>query len=307
MVHSLVIIGSGPAGLTAGIYAARAKLSPVIIEGPLPGGQLMTTTTVENWPGEKSILGPDLMINMRSQAEACGCAFVGGQVTAVDFSGKPLSLTLDNGKTVQAHSVIIATGSTSRKLGCAGEATYWGKGVSVCATCDAPFYAGKDVIVVGGGNTAVTEVEHLSHVAKTVTVIHILDALTATDPLKHKILNNPKVTFLYNTTVTEITGDGQKVTGVVVENKKDGSKTTLQINGIFVAIGSTPNTALFKGQLAIGQYGFLEIANHTRTSVEGVFAAGDVSDYRYRQAITSSGVGCMAALDAQAYLAVKSS
>lgn len=303
MVRNVVIIGSGPAGLTAGIYTGRAKLSPVIIEGPQPGGQLMTTTKVENWPGEVSVDGPELMIKMREQAAICGAELVSEKVVSVDFSQRPFTITTDSGKVFKTHSVIIGTGAVNKKLHCAGEAEYWGKGVSTCATCDAPFYAHKEVVIVGGGNTAVTEAEHLLHFVKKLTIVHILDQLTANDPIKDKVLTHPNAHFVYNSTVTQITGDGQRVTGVVVENQKTKEISTIAADGMFIAIGFNPNTALFKGQLDMDQYGYLTVKNHTRTNVDGVFAAGDVADYRYRQAVTSAGVGCMAALDAQAYLA----
>jgi thioredoxin reductase (NADPH) len=303
MVYNVVIIGSGPAGLTAGMYAARAKLQPLVIEGPLPGGQLMTTSKVENWPGELSIMGPDLMINMREQTERCGATLLADNVVRVDFTKRPFHIWTAGGKEIEAQTVIIATGAVHRKLGCKGEAEYMGKGVSNCATCDAPFYEGKDVVIVGGGNSGVTEAEHLTHVVKKITLVHVLDKLTATDPIKDKILAHPKVSFMYNSTVVEIGGNGQKVTHVVVENKKDKTCSTVPVDGVFVAIGLMPNTDLFKGQIDFGQYGYLNVVNHTRTNIEGVFAAGDVADYRYKQAITSSAVGAMAALDVQMYLA----
>jgi thioredoxin reductase (NADPH) len=303
MIYDVAIIGSGPAGLTAGIYASRAKLNTVIIEGPQPGGQLMTTTSVENWPGMVSVQGPDLMIDMRQQAAKCGAQLLSENVTDVDFSQRPFKLITNSGKTIQAKAVIIGTGATNKRLGCPGEAEYWAKGVATCATCDAPFYQDKEVIIVGGGNTAVTEAEHLLHFVKKLTVVHILNTLSANDPIKDKVLENPKAQFIYSSTVVEIKGNGQQVTEVIIENQQDKSRQLLKANGVFIAIGFNPNTALFKGQLAMDQYGYLTVKNHTRTSVDGVFAAGDVADFRYRQAVTSAGVGCMAALDCQAFLA----
>ncbi len=303
MECQLAVIGSGPAGLTAAVYASRAKLRTIVIEGPQPGGQLMTTTNVENWPGNVSIPGPDLMINMRSHAEACGAELLMESVTAVDLTKRPFVLTTDAGKTITAQAVIVGTGATSKLLKCPGEKEYWAKGVSTCATCDGPFFEGKNIVIVGGGNTAVTEAEHLTHFAKSVTVVHILDALTANDPIKDKVLAHPKAKFIYSSTVVEIKGDGSHVTEVVLEHQKTKERSILATQGVFIAIGFNPNTGLFKGQLAMDTYGYLTVTNHTRTSVPGVFAAGDVSDYRYRQAITSAGVGCMAALDAQAFLA----
>jgi thioredoxin reductase (NADPH) len=305
MVYNVVIIGSGPAGLTAGIYTARAKLKPLIIDGPLPGGQLMTTTKVENWPGTVSIMGPDLMMNMREHAQTCGASFLSENVTSVDFSKRPFTVVTDSKKIIQAQSIIVATGAVNKRLNCKLEAEYWGKGVSTCATCDAPLYEGKEVIIVGGGNTAVTEAEHLMHIAKKITIVHIHDKLSATDPIKDKVLANPKVQVIYNATVVEIQGDGKRVTHAVIENQKDKKRTTVASDGVFIAIGFKPNTEVFKNHIAMDQYGYITVRDHTRTSVEGVFAAGDVADYRYRQAITSSGAGCMAALDVQSFLAGK--
>jgi thioredoxin reductase (NADPH) len=303
MNYQLVVIGSGPAGLTAAIYASRAKLKTLVIEGTQPGGQLMTTTNVENWPGNVSIPGPELMINMRSHAEACGAELLMESVVSVETTSRPFVVRTDSGKKIMADTVIVCTGATSKRLGCPGEQEYWAKGVSTCATCDAPFFEGKDIVIVGGGNTAVTEAEHLTHFAKSVTIVHILDALTANDPIKDKVLSHPKVTFRYTSTVVEITGDENHVTGVVLEHQKTKERTTLATQGVFIAIGFNPNTSLFKDKLAMDAYGYLTLTGHTKTSVPGIFAAGDVADYRYRQAITSAGVGCMAALDCQAFLA----
>jgi len=305
MKYQVAIIGSGPAGLTAGVYASRGKLSTIVIEGNQPGGQLTTTTSVENWPGEASILGIDLMEKMRDHAKKYGCTLAQKAITRVDFSTQPYKLYTDSNDIIEAESVIIATGSSNKKLGCIGEAEYFSKGVSTCATCDAPFYSGKEVIVVGGGNSAVTEAEHLLHFASKVTVVHILDQLTANDPIKDKVLENPKASFIYSSTVVEIKGDGQRITEIVVENQKDKSQTTIKADGLFVAIGFNPNTQLFKDQLEVDQYGYLVLKGHTQTSKEGIFAAGDVADFLYRQAITSAGMGCMAALDAQRYLSQK--
>ncbi|MFA6527567.1 MAG: thioredoxin-disulfide reductase [Candidatus Babeliales bacterium] len=302
MVHDVAIIGSGPAGLTAGIYSARAKLNTLVIEGSLPGGQLMNTAAVENWPGMVTVNGPDLMIDMRKQAEACGSVFKSGSVTSVDFSSLPYKLFLDDETVVQTKSVIIATGSINRKLGCPGEAEYFAKGVSVCATCDAPFYKDKDVVIVGGGNSAVAEAYHIAHFARKVTIVHIHDALTANDPLKDKVLVDPKISIIYNATVKEIAGDGMNVTHVMVEDQKTKQVANVSASGVFVAIGFHPNTKFLSNNLEIDQYGYLARKGNTATSKEGVFAAGDVTDYFYRQAITSSGAGCMAALDCQAYL-----
>lgn len=302
MTYDVAIIGSGPAGLTAGIYTSRANLNAVLIEGPQPGGQLMTTTNVENWPGNISIMGPELMINMRAQAEKCGCKLVSSTLAKSDFSKQPLVLHLDNGQEIQAKSIIIATGASHKKLGCVGEVEYFAKGVSVCATCDAPFFADKHVVMVGGGDSAMTEAEHLLHFVKKLTVVHILDKLTGKDPIKEKVLANPKAEFIYSNVISEIKGDGQKVTSVDVQNQIDKSIKNIQADGVFVAIGLQPNAGAFKGQVDIDSHGYIVVKDQTKTSVEGVFVAGDVADYRYRQAITAAGTGCMAALDCQSYL-----
>ncbi|MBX9831145.1 thioredoxin-disulfide reductase [Candidatus Babeliales bacterium] len=302
MTYDIVVIGSGPAGLTAGIYGSRAGFKTLILEGNLPGGQLMTTTLVENWPGDLSVQGPDLMDRMRSHAKKYGAELVQDPVVATNFSQQPFTLTTESGKTINTHTVIIATGAEHKKLGCLGEKDYFNKGVSTCATCDGPFFRDKEVVIIGGGNTAVTEAEHLSHLASKVTVVHILDQLTANDPIKNKILNHPKVNFVYNTTVVEMKGDGNKLTEVVLENQKTKERSTLPTDGAFVAIGFNPSTKIFAGQLKTDAYGYLVLENQTKTSVPGVFAAGDVADYRYRQAVTAAGMGCMAALDAQTYL-----
>lgn len=302
MIYDLIIIGSGPAGLTAGIYAARSKLNVVVLEGPLPGGQLMTTTNIENWPGEKSILGAELMMNIMDHAKASGCSFLSDSVVSVDFSQKLFSVATQTGKQIEGKAVIIATGAVNKRLACPGEDEYFSKGVSTCATCDGPFFQGKEVFIVGGGNTAMTEAEHLTHFASKVTVVHILDKLTANDPITDKVMANPKVQFLYNAAIQSIHGDGLRVTHAMVKNQKTDQIQQIPVDGIFLAIGFKPNTTVFAGQIELDQYGYIVVKNHTQTSVDGIFAAGDVSDYRYRQAITSAGVGCMALLDAQSYL-----
>jgi thioredoxin reductase (NADPH) len=307
MAYKIVIVGSGPAGLTAGIYASRAKIDTLVIEGPLPGGQLTTTTKVENWPGNISIEGPDLMLSIRKQAEVCGCSFLSGTIKKVDFETYPFKLFTDQEKIVEAESVIIATGASPKKLGCPGEEEYWARGVSACATCDAPFYEGKEVVVVGGGDSAVTEADHLAHFAKKVTIVHILDKLTSTDPIKDRVLSNPKIEILYNTTVSQIKGDVQKVKEVVLNNQKDESSSTKSVDGVFIAIGMNPNSSFVQNQLELDEHGYVVVHDHTKTSVDGVFAAGDVEDFRYRQAITAAGAGCMAALDCQSYLKTRNS
>jgi thioredoxin reductase (NADPH) len=301
-VHELIIIGSGPAGLTAAIYAARANLKPLVIEGKEPGGQLMGTTAVENWPGEKSILGPTLMINMKEHAKHFGTEFLSESIVKVDFSQRPFIVWTDRDKELKAHSIIVATGAKPNKLNCPGEDTYWGKGVTTCAVCDGAFYADKKVLIVGGGDTAMEDASFMKKFTKDITIVQIKDELTASHAMQKRVLDDPDIEIIYNSTVTEIHGNGQNVTGATITNQDTGETTELSLDGIFIAIGLKPNTAIFEGQLAMGKWGYLEVENNTRTSVEGVFSAGDVADYRYKQAITSAGSGCMAALDAERYL-----
>lgn len=302
-VHQVIIIGSGPAGLTAGIYTGRARLQPLIIDGSKPGGQLMGTTRVENWPGEVSIMGPELMRKMRDQAQVCGAAFMAANVTGVDLSARPFRLWTSNGQELSTQSLIIATGASPNILGCPGEQEYWGKGVATCAVCDGAFYADRHVVIVGGGDTAMEDASFMAKITKHVTVVHIQEALTASKPMQERVLANPDVTVIYNSTVTEVRGNGSHITQVVITNQKTGAKTTLPADIMFLAIGNKPNTDIFAGQLELGKYGYINVHDHTKTSVPGVFVAGDVADYRYRQAITSAGSGCMAALDAERYLA----
>jgi len=301
-VHELIIIGSGPAGLTAGIYAARANLKPIIVDGQNPGGQLMGTSIVENWPGIRSILGPDLMKQMREHAQGCGVSFVEGDITKVDFSRSPFSIQTTR-ETLSALSVIIATGTTPNKLGCPGENTYWGKGVTTCAVCDATFYAGKKVVVVGGGDSAMESASFLRKFTDQITVVHIHDKLTASYAMQQRVISDPKIKILYNSTVTEITGDGTKVTGATITDQTSKKSEKVTTDGVFIAIGLKPNTTLFADQIKLLPNGYIDVQAHTsKTSVPGVFAAGDVMDAVYRQAITSAGTGCMAALDAERFL-----
>ncbi|MBS1986895.1 thioredoxin-disulfide reductase [Candidatus Dependentiae bacterium] len=303
MVHNLIIIGSGPAGLTAGIYAGRAGLTPLIIDGSKPGGQLMGTSYVENWPGEKSILGPELMSRMREHAAHFGATFIDDDITAVDFSKKPFTLTTSTNRSLQAHAVIIASGASLKRLGVPGEDIYWTKGVTTCAVCDGAFYRDKKVIIVGGGDTAMEDASFMTRFTDEITIIHILDRLTASQAMQQRALNNPKIKILYSSTVTEIRGNGQQVTEIVVTNMQSKEQTTLAADGIFVAIGLNPNTKPFEKQLELLANGYIKVHDATHTSVDGVFVAGDVADFMYRQAITSAGSGCMAALDAERYLA----
>lgn len=304
-VYSVIIIGSGPAGLTAAMYTGRAFINPLIIEGAQPGGQLMGTTFIENWPGTKSIMGPRLMMDMRDHATHFGAQFLHESVTKVDFSKRPFSLTTSKNKELKAHSVIVATGASPNKLGCPGESEYWGKGVTTCAVCDGAFYPEKKALIIGGGDTAMEDASFMTKFTDDITIVHILDKLTASPAMQQRVLNNPKIKIIYNSTVSLMEGNGTHVTSVTIENKKTGAKEKLAVDVVFLAIGQKPNTAIFKDQLELDRMGYIKLTDSTKTSVEGVFVAGDAADYRYRQAIVSSGSGCMAALDCQRYLEAK--
>lgn len=309
MRHSrLIILGSGPAGYTAAVYAARANLKPLLITGMQMGGQLTTTTEVDNWPGDPhDLTGPALMERMREHAERFETEIVFDHINAVDFGGKPYTLKGDSA-TYTCDALIIATGASARYLGLASEEAFMGKGVSACATCDGFFYRNREVAVVGGGNTAVEEALYLANIASKVTLIHRRETFRAEKILQDKLrarVAEGKMALKLNASVDEVLGDNMGVTGVRLKNN-DGSTEELQVAGLFVAIGHTPNTALFEGQLD-SHDGYLVVkggreANATATNVPGVFAAGDVADHTYRQAITSAGAGCMAALDAERYL-----
>lgn len=299
--YDVVIIGSGPAGYTAAVYTSRAKLNTLVISGTLPGGQLMTTSEVENYPGFPSgIFGPELMMNMRQQAERFGTNVIDDEVTKVDFKKHPFTITTHS-ETYKTQSAIVCTGASPRKLGIPSEIEFSGRGVSYCATCDGPFFKGEDIVVVGGGDTAIEEASFLTKFGKSVKIVHRRDILRASKILQEKAFGNPKIEFMWNSLVSEIRGD-KKVTSVVVKNIKDGKEKTIQAGGLFVAIGHEPNTTIFKGQLEMDDKGYVVLKNHTRTSMEGVFAAGDVHDHRYRQAVTAAGFGCMAALDVEKWL-----
>lgn len=302
MIHKLIIIGSGPAGLTAAIYAARANLKPILIEGNTPGGQLMGTSYVENWPGEKKILGPELMIKMQEQAKQFGTNFISEVVTRVDFSQKPFTLWTNRNTELKAHAVIIATGAVPNRLGIPGEAEYWGKGVTTCAVCDGAFYPNKKVLVVGGGDTAMEDASFLKKFTNDVTIIQLLPEFTASHAMKERVLQDPTITKIYSSTLSQVRGNGEHVTHATLLNKNTGESHEVEADGIFIAIGLKPSTEPFKGQLAMDQWGYITIKDETRTSVPGVFAAGDVFDFRYKQAITAAGSGCKAALDAERYL-----
>ena len=301
-IYPIIIIGSGPAGLTAGIYASRSRLYPLIIDGEKPGGQLMGTSYVENWPGEKSILGPELMQKMRTHAESFGCEFLTETIVKVDFSKKPFTLWTNKNKELMAHSVIIATGASPKKLKCPGEDEYWGKGVTTCAVCDGAFYKDQPVIIVGGGDTAMEDASFMTKFTDQITIVQISEKLTASKSMQDRVLSNSKIKIIYNSVVKEIKGNGNHFTEAVIINNKTNEQQTLKANALFVAIGLNPNTAIFKDQLELDKIGYIIVKDHTKTSVSGVFVAGDVADYKYRQAITSAGVGCSAALDAERYL-----
>ncbi len=302
-MYDVAIIGSGPAGLTAGTYTSRACLKTIIIEGDLPGGQLMKTTMVENWPGELSILGPNLMIKMHEIAKHYGCKTIEEAVMCVNGTQRPFILTTNTGKEIQAQAIIIATGAAPKKLHCPGEEQYFGRGIAACATCDAPLYKDLDVIVVGTGNPAAAEVAHLIHYAKKITVIEKSAAITAKDRTKAEIFNHPKVTVICNTIIKEIHGDEEKVTEVIIENQSTKEITQFNVDGIFVATGFSPNTTIFKDLVELEPSGHIVLKKNTATSIDGIFAAGNAADPRYLQAITCAGSGCMAALDAQKFLA----
>lgn len=303
----LIIIGSGPAGYTAAIYAARAMLQPLVIEGIQPGGQLTITTDVENYPGfAEPIQGPWLMEQMRAQALHCGAEIISDFVSAVDFSVRPFKITADSGDEFTADAVVIATGAQARWLGIPSEETFKGFGVSACATCDGFFYRGKEVMVIGGGNSAVEEAIYLAQIASKVTIVHRRNEFRAEKIMQDRLLNNPKVKVLWDTTVEEIVGTDSppSVTGARLRNVKTGEIFEYSADGIFIAIGHSPATAMFAGQIDMKPNGYIKVVpGSTATNVPGVFAAGDVTDDTYRQAVTAAGMGCMAALDVERFLA----
>ena len=302
----LLVIGAGPAGYTAAIYAARANLVPTLVAGLQPGGQLMITTDVENYPGFADVIqGPWLMEQMEAQARHVGTAIIHDIITEVDFSARPFRAVSDSGEVFLADTVVIATGAQARWLGLASEAKYQGAGVSACATCDGFFYRGKKVAVVGGGNTAVEEALYLTHHASHVTLIHRRDSLRAEKILQKRLFEHPHISVVWDSAVEEILGGGMPalVNGVRLKNLRSGGMSDLAVEGVFVAIGHTPHTALFKGQVDLDAEGYiLTEPGTTRTSVPGVFAAGDVQDKIFRQAVTAAGTGCMAALEAERWL-----
>ncbi len=301
-MHKIVIIGSGPAGLTAAIYTARANLAPLMIEGSQAGGQLTLTTDVENFPGfPQGILGPQLIQDMRAQAERFGTLFQTADVTAIDLSRRPFTLTINDEDTVQTLSLIVATGASANLLGLHSESRLLGHGVSTCATCDGFFFRGQPIAVVGGGDSAMEEATFLTKFASNVTIVHRRDKLRASKIMQDKAMNNEKISFRWNSVAEEILGD-DVVTGLRLRDSLTNETSTLDCKGVFVAIGHTPNTSLLRGQIELDANGYIRTLGGTTTSVPGVFAAGDVQDPHYRQAITAAATGCMAAIDAERFL-----
>lgn len=307
--HRVMILGTGPAGLTAAIYAARANLDPVVMEGNEPGGQLTLTTEVENFPGfPDGIMGPELMDNMRKQAEKFGAKFVAGWVTSVDLSQRPFKVTVDDTKQFEAESLIISTGASAKMLGIPGESEMIGRGVSTCATCDGFFFRNKKIIVVGGGDSAMEEATFLTKFASEVTIVHRRNELRASKVMQQRARNNPKIKWVMNVTPVSVKSDGNKVSGLEVKDNATGETRVLETEGIFIAIGHSPNTKFLAGQIDLDDVGYIKTDGvSTATSVEGVFACGDVMDPHYRQAITAAGSGCKAAMDVERFLEGSSS
>ena len=299
--YDVIIIGAGPAGYTAGIYCSRARHDTLIISGLLPGGQLMNTTDVENYPGfEEGVMGPDLMLTMRKQAERMNTTIIDDVVVNVDFRAKPFKV-LTGSEEYDAKAVIVCTGATPRKIGIEGEQTFSGKGVSYCATCDGAFFRNQEIAVVGGGDTCMEEATFLTKFASKVHIIHRRDEFRASKIMQDRALSNENIEVHWNSVIEDIKGD-QKVQQVILKDTKTGENKTLQMGGVFVAIGHEPNTELFKNQLEMDENGYIIQKENTETSVKGVFTAGDVHDHRYRQAVTAAGFGCMSAIDVDKYL-----
>ena len=302
----LLIIGSGPAGYTAAVYGARAMLDPVLVQGIQPGGQLTITTDVENWPGDTMVTGPDLMVRMEAHAREMGTEIINEHIAGLDLSARPFRATGDSGAVYTADAVVLATGAQARWLGLPSEEKFQGMGVSACATCDGFFYRGKEVVVVGGGNTAVEEALFLTNFATKVTLVHRRDSLRAEKILQNRLLNHPKVEVIWNHTLKEVLGDtnGAGVQGARLAHATSGATQDVACDGVFIAIGHSPASELVKDQVKMQPGGYVWVEpGSTRTSVPGVFAAGDLTDHTYRQAVTSAGMGCMAALDAEKFLA----
>ena len=304
VIYEVIVIGSGPAGLTAALYCGRALLKTLVIAGAIPGGQLMLTTEVENFPGfEEPILGPDLIQRMRKQAERFGAEFVQDDATGVDFKSRPFKVKTGN-ETYESNAVIIATGSSAKWLGLDSETRLRGKGVSSCATCDGFFFRGKDTVTVGGGDVATEDTLFLTRFVNHASMVHRRNELRASKIVQERAFKNPKISFVWDSIVEEVLGE-QKVEGVRIRNVKTGKQEVLKCDGLFVAIGHQPNTALFQGQIELDEKEYVVTREGTATSVEGVFAGGDVRDFHYRQAVTAAGDGCRAAMDAEAYLGEK--
>ena len=304
----VLIIGSGPAGYTAGVYASRAMLEPLLVQGIEPGGQLTTTTEVENWPGDTEVQGPDLMVRMEAHAKAMGCEIIGDIISDLDLSKRPFVARGDSGTTYEADAVVLATGARAKWLGLPSEEAFKGFGVSACATCDGFFYRGQEIVVIGGGNSAVEEALFLTNFASKVTLIHRRDELRAEKILVDRLLKNPKIHPLWHHVLEEVVGtDAPKgVEAVRVRHVDTGAITEIPAKGVFVAIGHAPASELVKDQLELHNGGYVKVkAGSTETSIPGVFAAGDLTDHKYRQAVTSAGMGCMAALDAEHWLAAQ--
>ena len=300
----MTILGSGAAGSTAALYAARANLDPLVIEGFTPGGQLTITTDVENYPGfVDGVQGPDLMIIFKDQAIKFGARYEIGHVTSVDLDNRPFKITIDEVDTIHTQTIIVATGATAKLLGLESESKLMGRGVSACATCDGFFFKDKEVIVVGGGDTAMEESLFLTKYASKVFVVHRRDQLRASNILQDRARSNDKIEFIWNTTVNDINGvEGNEVTGVTLQNVLTGETTNKPIDGVFIAIGHTPNSQLFHGIVDLDENGYIRTLNSSETNIEGIFACGDVQDPIYRQAVTAAGTGCMAAIDAERFL-----
>ncbi len=305
-VRNVIIIGTGPSGYTAAIYTARANLKPLVFAGPQPGGQLTLTTHVENFPGfPEGVLGPELMENMRLQSERFGTEFVYDAVTRVDFSKRPFEIFVGEQKYL-SQTVIISSGASAKLLGIESERKLIGRGVSTCATCDGAFFRNQEVIVVGGGDTAMEDSNFITKFASKVYIVHRRDKLRASKIMQERAFKNPKINFIWDSTITKVHDvDKNTVTGVTLQNLKTGATTEMPINGVFVAIGHQPNTEFLKGQIATDEVGYIKLKHHTMTNVEGVFAAGDVVDHYYRQAITAAGMGCQAAMDVEKFLEAK--
>jgi len=303
-MHKCIVIGTGPAGLTAAIYLARANLSPLVIEGPEPGGQLTTTTEVENFPGfPEGIMGPDLMANMRKQAERFGAEFRTGWINEVDTSKRPFTLSLEGGDNLQAETIIVSTGASAKYLGIPGEKDNVGRGVSTCATCDGFFFRGKKIIVVGGGDSAMEEASFLTRFASEVTLVHRREEMRASKIMQDRARENEKIVWGLNKTPIEVIAGDNGVTGLKVRNNATGEDEIIDAQGVFIAIGHTPNTKFLGGHIDTDEQGYIKVKPGTsETNVAGIFACGDVQDNKYRQAITAAGSGCMAALDCERFL-----